>query len=105
MGKIKARNNSELQPIDDSTTSSTVDAHTLFSPGGYFAAYGRNLSLTSSPHEAWWETEKQFNRTYSHGELVYRRFLNFNSFRDAFRRWQKGEKPDRVVIHIQYVPK
>lgn len=102
MGKIKRGNQNEVQPVSNGTTSSTVDAGALFTPGGYFAAYGRNLTVTSSPYEAWWETEKQFNRTYSHGELVYRRFLNFNSFRDAFRLWQSGQRPDRIVIHILY---
>ena len=103
MGKIKKRDREQLQYISGSSHPGAEHDRDLLTPASYFARYGENLSLTSSPHEAWWETEREFNRTYSYGELVFRRYMNFNSFRDAFRRWQKGEIPSQIIIHIRYV--
>lgn len=105
MGKKQTRNKGAVQYPDNSTTTGGKHVGALLTHSEYFAAYGRNLSVTSGPYEAWLETEKEFNRTFSVGEIVFWRYINFNSFRDAFRRWQAGEQPDRVILHIRYVQK
>lgn len=71
-------------------------------PREYFAVYGEKLNLTGNPKEAWWETEKEFNRRYSTtaGPEVLRRFKSYDSFCESFRLYRMGVKPGHIEIVI-----
>lgn len=70
---------------------------------GYFARYGENLSRTSTTYEAWYETEREFSRTYSSGGTIIRRFLNYNAFREALRLHKQGVRPSYAKIGFLYL--
>ncbi len=103
MGKIKDRNSGELQPNQNSTGAGAIHARDLLTPASYFARYGELLSQTSTTYEAWLETEREFNRTYSRGDVVLRRFLNYKSFSNALTLHQSGGKVAYMKIHTLYL--
>lgn len=103
MGKKQGRNLRELQPNQNSTSAGAVYVTDLLTPAAYFARYGELLSQTSTTYEAWLETEKEFNRTYSRGDVVLRRFLNFKSFCNALTLHQSGGKVSYMKIHTLYL--
>lgn len=71
-------------------------------PREYFAVYGDKLSVTSNPKEAWWETEKEFNRRYNTtaGPEVLRRFKSYESFCESYRLFRNGVRPGHIEIVI-----
>ena len=58
----------------------------------YFAVYGEKLQQSSTPYEAWMETEREFARRYSCSDpdIVLRRYTTYDSFHGALRRWRNG---------------
>lgn len=74
-------------------------------PRDYFAVYGENLSATGNPKEAFWETEKEFNRRYNTtaGPEVLRRFASYESFQAAQRRYNSTGRLDHIEIKILIV--
>lgn len=74
-------------------------------PDDYFQKYGENLSHTGNPKEAWWETEREFNRTYSVPDkgVTLRRFMTYESFQAAYRRYNTTGLPGHIEIHILVV--
>lgn len=75
-------------------------------PDEYFSVYAEKLSVTSGPKEAWWETEKEFNRRYScsRSDVVLRRFKTYRSFQASYNRYRKEGWPGSVEIVILFVP-
>ncbi len=71
-------------------------------PEDYYRRYGENLSTTGNPKEAWWQTEKDFSRTYSDEErgIILHRFKDYESFCSAFRRYNSTGMPGHIEIKI-----
>lgn len=67
----------------------------MLKPSEYFARYGQHLSEGVKAESAWIETERDFFIAYG-----FRRFLTYESFRDAHAKFRRGHKFRRVVIHF-----
>ncbi len=74
-------------------------------PDEYFQVYAEKLGETSGPKEAWWETEREFNRRYScsRPDVVLRRFKTYRSFQASYNRYKKEGWPTSVEIVILIV--
>lgn len=44
-----------------------------------------------------------FNRMYSQGQYVMRRYVTYDSFRDAFSSYQAGHVPAYIKVQILFV--
>ncbi len=66
----------------------------------YFAVYGEKLQQSTTPYEAWMETEREFARRYSCSDpdIVLRRYTTYDSFHGALRRWRNGEGQRTVEV-------
>lgn len=83
-----------------------LDGVNMLLPRGYFTVYGAMLSHTGNPKEAWFETEKEFNRRYSFAgdPEVLRRFKSYDSFCESFRLYRNGVKPGHIEVVILEMP-
>jgi hypothetical protein len=74
-------------------------------PEDYFAVYGEKLAEIGQPKEAFFETEKQFNRMYCNPArpVVLRRFVSYESFQAAYRRYNSTATIDHIEIKILFV--
>lgn len=84
----------------------TLEGVNMLLPRGYFTVYGAMLSHTGNPKEAWFETEKEFNRRYSFAgdPEVLRRFKSYDSFCESFRLYRNGVKPGHIEVVILEMP-
>lgn len=52
---------------------------------------------------AWEQTEMDFNRQYVQEGMVMHRYTTYDSFRDAFSKFQSGQMPAYIKVHILLV--
>ena len=100
MAAVETKDNQRLQPNPDRAIEGRDHPGYLLTLRGYFARYGEHLSTADSPEAAFWATEKDFNRKYSMGDDVLRRFVNYGSFRKAFSEFQRGKKQAYLKVLI-----
>lgn len=71
----------------------------MLRPEEYFARYGEHLADPDNPkpYLAWLRTEADFRTLYP----PFYRFKNYDSFRQAHRRYRQGERPTQIILQME----